>query len=132
MLMVKLGEAGGHLSASWTRSRNDYKRSGSFDIIIFSVTLIADNKGNILGIAFDPIMAVNRDPLVFQFSLKSIGKSLAVVLCQDNTAYKKPVRTVDLDQTEYIQIVSDAKVSADFIFFDIFCIDDDDDLCLIL
>ena len=56
---------------------------------------------------------------------------LAGVLGDHHAANEQSLIAEGLDQTEYIHVISDAKVVADFIFLDISGVDDDDDLCLV-
>ena len=56
--MVELGKAGGHFSASRSRCGNDNEGTCCLNIIIFSVSFIADDERNIARIAVDFIVAV--------------------------------------------------------------------------
>ena len=70
ILMVELGEAGGHLSASRSRSRNHYKRTGGLDEIILAVAIITYNKRNVVRISGDHVMAVYLNPDLLQSLLE--------------------------------------------------------------
>ena len=59
--MVKLGQAGSHLTASGAWGRDDHQRSGGFDIVIFPIAVVADNVGDIVGITVNGIVAVHPD-----------------------------------------------------------------------
>mgnify|MGYP001165833845 CR=1 FL=1 len=56
---------------------------------------------------------------------------LSRVLGDDNASDEQSFIAERLDQTEYIDIVSDTEVIADFIFLDISGVDDNDDLSLV-
>ena len=54
------------------------------------------------------------------------------VLCKTNGADKKPLAPKSVNKTEHINIIGYAKVSPDFIFFNIFSADNNNNLCLVL
>ena len=76
-------------------------------------------------------MAVNLDSKTLQSQLELICSRLSGIACDNNAAHVKTFFTVYLDQTKHVKIIGDAKVVADFVFFDIRCVDRDDDLGLI-
>ena len=77
MILIKLGKADRHFSASRTRCRYDDQRMGSFDIIIFAIAFITDNERNIGRISRDIIMDIDRDIQLFQAVLEQKGTFLS-------------------------------------------------------
>ena len=61
MLMIQLGKTGSHFAAAGSGSGYDNEGSGSFHILIPAIAFIADDKINIIGIAFDHIMKEGTD-----------------------------------------------------------------------
>ena len=78
VLVVELAKTYGHLATTRTRSSNDYQRTCSLDIIIFTKTLSRVNKGYIMWIAFDGVVVV----CLYTKTLEA----LTVVLCRRLTA----------------------------------------------
>ena len=129
--MVKLGKAGSHFSASRAGSSDDDQWLCSFDILIFSVAFIADNVSDIVGIAFDGIVAVNLDAQLLKLGAEQIRRRLTGVAGDYNTSHIKPFITEFLNQTKNVYIIGDSQIVADFIFFNVSGIDGNDDLCLV-
>ena len=128
VLMIELGKAGRHFSASRSRGSDDYQRSGCLNIIISSISLIAHDQRNIGRISFNNIMSVDTDSHVFKTVAEEIRALLAAVLRDDNAADIETVFFKGAFQAEYIIIVGDTKISADLVFFNVTGTDDDDDL----
>ena len=61
MLVIKLGEAGCHLTASGPRSRDDDELTRGFNIFVFAESLFADDVRDIGRIIFNGIVTVNLD-----------------------------------------------------------------------
>ncbi len=129
--MVKLRQAGGHLSASGSWGGDDDQRSGSLYVIILAKALFTDDMGYIVGVAVDSVMAVDRDSHVFQLGLKNIGGGLAGILGDDHASHVKSLVAEGLDETQDIHVIGDAQIVTDFIFFNIRGIDDNDDFRLV-
>ena len=86
---------------------------------------------NIIRITRNHIEGVNLDAEFDQTLFKQVCTGLSGVFCDNDTSDKKSTFFERVDQTQYIGIVSDAEVAADFIFFNIHRTDDDDDLCVL-
>ena len=97
--MIQLGEAGSHLAASRSGSSNDYQRTGGFNIIIFTVTLIAYDKGDIRRISGNGIMAVYLHSQRLQLFLISNGTGLSGKAGQTYTADIQTIAAESIDQT---------------------------------
>ena len=66
VLMVELGKAGCHLSASRSRCGNDNERTGCLDVLVLSVSLIAHDQRHIMRVARNRVVNVNRDAELLQ------------------------------------------------------------------
>ena len=66
LLVIKLGKAGRHFSATGSRSGNDNKFSLGFDIIVFTKSLITDDKRNVRGVICYRIVSVYRNAEAFK------------------------------------------------------------------
>ena len=129
--MVELGKAGGHLSASRSRRRDDDERLRCFDIIISAVSLVAHNQRYVAGISVDDVVAVDAYADFFQLALEEIGCLLSGVLGDDDTADIEPPVREGLNQAEHIHIVGDAEIVTYLVLLDVGGIDGDDDLGLV-
>ena len=130
VLVVELGEAGGHLSASGSGGRHHDQGTRRADIIVAAVAVVTDDQRHVFRISFNNIVAVYRDALFFEPRAEGVRKRLPAVMCQDDAPDVQAVAAVDLDQTQDVEIVGDAEVSPDLVFLNIFCIDDDQDFRL--
>ena len=61
ILVVKLRKAGGHFAAAGTGGGDHHQRMTGFNVVIVAQTFIADDVGNIVGIALDGIVPVAAD-----------------------------------------------------------------------
>ena len=129
--MIQLREAGSHLSASRSRCGDDNQRFGSLNVVVLSITLIAYDVGNVVRVSVNRIMAVYFDAKMFKLRLKDICGWLPGVASDDHAAYVQALVTVFLDETQNVGIVSDAKVVANLVFFNVSRVDGDDDFGLI-
>ena len=127
MLMIKLGEASCHFSASGTGSGDDDKLSSGFDIFIFAESVFTDNVGDVGRIIFYRIVAVYFDAHALQTFLEELGGMLLAIVRNDNASDVKTDATEFVDQTKRIQIVCDAEVAALLILFNIVCRNGDND-----
>ena len=97
--MIQLGETGSHFAASGSGSSNDYQRTGCFNIIIFTVTLIAYDERNIGRISGNGIMAVYLHSQRLQFFLISNGTGLPGKAGKTYTADIQTIAAESIDQT---------------------------------
>ena len=108
VFMIQLRQAGSHFAASGTRSSNNHQRTCSFYIVVLTIARITDNMLYIMRIAFNRIMVINLDIQSLQLILKAFDRFLALILRNNNAADIKSLRTVNLYQTQYVQIVGQA------------------------
>ena len=87
MLVIKLGKTCCHLAASGSGSSDDNKRSACLDIIIFSITFVADDKRNIRWISGNKIMKIYRNMQLFKSVFEQEGTFLTGKLSDCNTSY---------------------------------------------
>ena len=129
--MVELGKAGCHLSASRSRSCDNDERTCCLDIIVLSVTFIADDERDIARVAVNLVVAVNLKTELFQFVFELLDRRCVNVAGNYDTADIESAVGEYMDQAQYIQIVCNAQIVADLVLCDISGIDGDDDLCLV-
>ena len=132
MLMVKLGKAGCHFAASGSRGGNDDKRTLCFDIIVFAIAFVADNQGDISGVALNRVMLIDLYAKRFQLLFIDDRALLSAELRQHDAPHIQPVAAECVNQPQYVHVVSDAQIAAHFIFLNIPCIDDNDDFRVLL
>jgi hypothetical protein len=76
-------------------------------------------------------MNVYRDSKILKAVLEQKCTFLSGELCDYYTSNEKSLLTVSTDQTDYIRIISDTKISTDLILLNVFCTDCKDDLSLV-
>ena len=129
--MVELGKAGCHFSASRSRRGDNNEWTFGFNVIIFTITFIADDQRNIARITVDGVVAVNLDAHGFELVFEDIRSVLPGIVGDYNASNIESLVGKGLNQTEYVYVVSNAEVGTYFVFLDICSTDDDDDLRLI-
>ena len=72
ILMVQLGQAGGHLAAARTGGGDDYQGAPGLNIIIFAVAGVADDLADAGRVAVDQIVVVHRHACRLQPGLKGV------------------------------------------------------------
>ena len=71
-------------------------------------------------------MPVDPDAKRFQAFLKSLGRGLALELGHDYAAHIKTDGTETVNQADHIQIIGDAEIAPQFIFFYVSRVDGND------
>ena len=131
ILMVELGQTGGHLAAARSGRCDDHQRTACFNIIILPVSFIADDERNIAGIAVNAVVAIGPNTHVLQLGTEHIRSALAAVLGDHHAAHIQALVLEFLNQAQNIHIIGDSQVLANLVLFDIRRVDGDDDFCLI-
>ena len=129
--MIYLGKAGSHFTASGSGCGDDNQRSGRFDIFVLSVSVIADNQGNVGRIAFDRIMTIHLHTKGFEFLLVSNCGSLVCKMCQADTSDIQSVSAECVNQTKHVHVIGNAKVGTYFVLLNILCGNNDYNLRLV-
>ena len=102
-----------------------------FNVIIFTITFIAEDQRNSARITVDGVVAVNLDAHGFELVFEDIRSVLPGIVGDYNASNIESLVGKGLNQTEYVYVVSNAEVGTYFVFLDIRSTDDDDDLRLI-
>ena len=131
VLMVELGEAGSHFSASGTGSSDDNKSAGGLDVVVLAVALVADYLLEVRGIALDAVVVVHLHAEGLEPALEGDSSGLVVVACENNAADIKTDLGKNVEKADNVHIVGDAQVASDLVFFDVIRIDNDNDLSLV-
>ena len=76
ILVVKLRQAGGQLTASRAGAGYDDERLFRFDAVIGAIALIADDGLHVRRVALGKTMGVNPDPPPLQLVLEELGSGL--------------------------------------------------------
>jgi len=108
VLMVELRQTGAHFATAGTGCGYDNQRSGSFNIIIFTVAIFTYNVRNICRITGDQVMVIYLDAKFLQAFLEMYHTVLLTVFGQDNTSYIETAGTKFIDQSDYIIVIGDA------------------------
>ena len=80
VVVIELAEAGGHLAAAGAGCGDHHQRAGGLDIVVLAVPLIADDVGDVVGVALDGVVAVDPHPQLLQPQAEGIGGGLPGVL----------------------------------------------------
>ena len=131
ILMIKLGKAGSHFSASGSRCSDDNQWSCCFDIIILSVTFITYNQRSIVRVSRNEVQYINLNSKFLKTFPECISTFLSGILGDADTSDIESALGKYFHKAEYIFIISDTKVTSDFIFINISSADYNNDLCLI-
>ena len=131
MFMIKLRKTGGHFSAAGARRCHYNKRTFCLNVIILAVSFITDNERDISRITRYNIMKIDPDAKAFQAGFEKISAALSTVLCDDNAAHIKAGMHKFFPKPENIRIIGYAKISTDFVAFDISRAYDDHDFRLV-
>ena len=75
-------------------------------------------------------MKIYRNMQLFKSVFEQEGTFLTGKLSDCNTSHIEPQAPEHVHQPQHVLVVGDAQISADFIFFNVFGADDDNDLCL--
>ena len=132
VFVVQLGQAGGHLAAAGAGSRDDHQRALGLDVLVAAIALVAHDAGNIVGVAGDLIVPEGADAQAVQPLLKGFHLGGSGVHGHAYTAHKQAALLECIDETQNVQIIGDAIVTAHLAADDVLSVDDDNDLGLIL
>ena len=97
MFVIELGEAGGHLSASRSGGSYHHQRAGGLDIVVSSISLIADDMLDVSGISLDFVVEIGRNREILQATAEIIGRFLPAILGNDNAAHIETALTEGVD-----------------------------------
>ena len=124
MLMIQLGKTGSHFAAAGSGSGYDNEGPGSFHILIPAIAFIADDKINIIGIAFDHIMKEGTDSQIIQPQTVLIRRRLSGILGDNNGISQKAHFSEGFNQAKDFRVIGETGIHADFIPFNRRCTDD--------
>ena len=131
VLVVELGEAGGHLAAAGSGRSDDDERVRGLDVVVPPEALVADDVGNIRGIARDGVVTVVLHAERIEALQKGIGGGLAGILRDHDAADIQPQRAESVHQTQAVVVVADTEVTAQLVLFNVVRADRDHDLHIV-
>ena len=131
VLVVQLGQTGGHFAAAGAGGRDDHQRALGLDVLVLAVALVADDAGHIVGVAGDLVVAERPDAQPVEPLLKLLHLGGGGVHGDADTAHKQANALERVDEAEHVQIIGDAVITADLAADDVLRADDDDDLRLV-
>ena len=132
VLMIELGQAGGHLAAAGTGGRDDDQVAAGLYIVIASKSLVAEDVADILRVAVNDIVQIGTDAQGTQLLAEFIGRALARILGDHDAGDEKASGLQGVLEAQDIYVIGDAQVAADLVLFNGRSVNDDHDLGLIL
>ena len=132
VLVVELGQAGGHLAAAGAGGRDDDEGTLGLDVVVLAVALVADDAGHVVGVAGDLIVAEGAYAHAVQLVLKGFDLGGGGVHGHADAAHEQAHALEGVDEAENVEVVGDAVVAAHLAADDVLRADDDDDLGLLL
>ena len=131
VFVVELAQAGRHFSGAGAGCSHDHDRAGGLHIVVFAVALVGDDEGNVGGVVFDGVVAVDTDAERLQLAFEEVGGVLTAVLRDDDASDIQPDGAEGVDQTHDVHVIGDAEVAAALVHFNVRGVDGNDDLRLI-
>ena len=131
ILVVKLGKAGCHFSASRSGCSNNNERAGGFNIVILSVSFITYDQRGVAWISWNIVKNINSDSKLLQTLFKCICSFLSGIACDANTSYIETSAGKLMHETQYIFVIGNAKITAYLILLNIRCTDNNYDFSLV-
>ena len=90
----------------------DYHQGmGGLDILTAAKALVADNFGDVVGIAVDGIVAVDPQAQLLQAELEGVSGGLAGVAGDHHTTHIQTMAPELVDKAEHVAVVGDAQVA---------------------
>ena len=132
VVMIELGEAGGHLAAAGAGGRHHHQGMTGLNIVVFPQALVADDVGHIRGVTRDGIVAIAAHSQGGEALQKCVRRRLPVVPGQHHAAHIQPQAPENINEAQDIVIIGDAQISPDLALFDVRRIDGNDDLHILL
>ena len=132
VVVVDLGQAGGHLAAARAGGGDDHQVPPGLDVLVAPVALGRDDAGDVTGVAGDGEVTVDGDAQRLELALEVLG--LAVVISplgHDDAAHVETVAAEGVDVTQQVVLVGDAQVRADLVAGEVLGVDRHDDLDLV-
>ncbi len=131
VVMVELGQAGGHFPAARTGSRDDYERARCLYIVVFPITVFADDQGDIGGIALYGIMEIHLYIFLFQFGFELFCAALSGIMSDDYNSYVQSSVEELVPQPQNVHVVCNAEIPSHLVLLDVGGADNYNDLCII-
>ena len=132
VVVVELAQAGGHFAAARAGGGDHHQGAAGLQILVFAKALVADNLGDVVGIALDGIVAADLDAQALQPGLKQVGGGLAGIAGDHHAAHRQAPAAEDVDEPQHVAVIGDAQVAPDLVLLDVPGVDGDDDLRLVL
>ena len=132
VLVVELGEAGGHLARAGAGRGHHHKWPLGLDVVVLAEALVGHDMVDVIGIAGNGIMQVARDAHGRQPLAEQVGVGLVRVAGDDDRAHRKSHGTEDIHEAQHVLVVGDAQITAHLRALDVVGVDGDDDLRLVL
>jgi len=132
MVVVELGEAGGHLATPRAGARDHDDRSVGRDVGVLPVALLRDDGVHIVGIARDVRVPIDGDVLHLHLLGEAVGDGAFTVAAENQgRCGDAPVAQV-VDGAHGSEVIGHAEVAADAPALEVPAVDAEDDLDLVL
>ena len=132
VLVVELGEAGGHLAAAGAGRRDHDEAAGGLDVVVPAEALVGDDEGEVRGVVGYPVLEVDLDVEGLEALFELLGGLLAAAVGDGHAAHVEADGLEGVDEAEQVVVIGDAKVAAALAALYVVGGDDDDYLGLVL
>ena len=132
MLMIELAHTGGQFAGTGAGCGDNNQLTAGLNVIVSAITVIADDAGNVVGVALDGIVMVHLQAQALQTGLECLRLGLLIVAGQHHAGNIQTEAPENVDQTDHIPVIGDAQVAADLVLLNIGSVDGNDHLHLIL
>src|SRR5699024_2682669 len=113
VLMVELAQAGGQLAAAGAGGGDHHQLPGGLDVVVLAVALVADDVGDVGGVAGDVKVVVHPDAQPLQPGLEGLHHRQILIHGQHHAAHVQPQLPEHLNQANHVPVVGDAQVPPD-------------------
>ena len=131
VLLVELGEAGGHLARPRAGCRDDHDGALGLDVLVLAVALVADDAVDVVRVALDGIVQVAADAERVEALAERVGSRLVAVLRDAHAAYEEAEPLEHVHEAQQVVVVGDSQIAAHLGMLDVVRVDDEDDFDLV-
>ena len=132
VLVIELAEAHGHLPAAGAGGGDHHQGAGGLHVLVLAIALLADDEGDVIGVALDGVVAIDPQAQALQLGLEDLRRGLAAEPGEDHAAHLEAEAAEGVDKAEGVGAVGDAQIPPDLALLQVHGGDGHHDLHLVL